>query len=151
MLIALIGMAIAASREQREHEDGRDGQRVRLPLRGTIRDRIGAPRDHGVHQGIDIYADADKTVYAHTGGVVDVIVDGRKSQFASRQRAGLFVELKADDGNLHRYLHMGSLQVHEGQRVEKGQPLGLIQEDHLHFEIRKGYRRYGEPQSPIFT
>jgi len=150
-VIALVGIAIAASREQASVEPAREGQWTRLPLRGRVRDRIGAPRSHGAHQGIDIYADSDKTVYAHTGGIVDVIVDGRKSHFASRQRAGLFVELKADDGNLHRYLHLGSLDVQEGQRIEKGQRIGVIEKDHLHFEIRRGYQRYGEPQLPILS
>ena len=127
------------------------GRRVRRPLRGMLRDGIGASRDHGTHQGFDIVpTEGDRTVYAYGDGTVDSIIDGRTSALQARRRAGLYIDVTGDDGNLHRYLHLFSVAVKAGQRVRRDQPIATIDGTHLHFEIRQGNRRTGKPLVPDF-
>ena len=57
------------------------------------------------------------------------------------------VYLTADDGRVFRYLHlqMDQLKVRKGDRVERGQPIGLVSNNfgktpttiHLHFEVKE--------------
>ena len=68
---------------------------------------------------------------------------------------GWIVEILADDGHLHRYLHnLKGLLVKRGQRVETGQRLGYQGSTgkstgkHLHFAVRKG-GRWGNYIDPL--
>ena len=68
---------------------------------------------------------------------------------------GWIVEILADDGHLHRYLHnLKGLLVKRGQRVETGQRLayqgstGKSTGKHLHFAVRKG-GRWGNYIDPL--
>lgn len=117
--------------------------RVELPISGEIRDRLGAPRSHGPHQGIDIYAPNGSAVKAWGNGIVKRVIDGRKSTKDSTKRAGLWIDVTGDDGNVHRYLHLGSVFVKSNMRITRGQPIGTIEGDHLHFEVRQGHNGYG--------
>jgi len=60
--------------------------------------------------------------------------------------AGYLVEVLADTGDLHRYLHNKTLLVSVGERVEAGDALGyqgstgLAFGKHLHFAVRLGGR-----------
>lgn len=118
-------------------------KRVELPIAGEIRDRLGAPRSHGPHEGIDIYAPNGSVVKAWGDGIVKRVMDGRKSDRDSSKRAGLWIDITANDGNTHRYLHLGSAFVKSDMRVTRGQPIGTIDGDHLHFEVRQGHNGYG--------
>lgn len=122
---------------------GAKGKRAYLPIAGEIRDRLGAPRSHGPHQGIDIYAPNGTLVKAWGDGIVKRVIDGRKSDKDSSKRAGLWIDIISDDGNTHRYLHLGSVFVKSDIRVKRGQPIGTIEGDHLHFEVRQGHNGYG--------
>lgn len=68
---------------------------------------------------------------------------------------GYIVEVLADNGHLHRYLHnLKGLLVKRGQRVETGQRLGYqgstgnTTGKHLHFAVRKG-GRWGKYIDPL--
>jgi len=127
------------------------GRRVRRPLRGIVGDGLGAARDHGPHQGFDIYpTEGDRTVYAYGAGTVADIIDGRASSLEARRRAGLYIDVAGDDGSLHRYLHLQRVSVQKGQRVQRDQPIATVAGSHLHFEIRRGKHKYGEPMVPDF-
>lgn len=129
----------------------RDARRIRRPLRGVVRDGLGAARAHGPHQGFDIFpTEGDRTVYAYGDGVVDDIIDGRQSAMQARKRAGLYIDVRGDDGNLHRYLHLDRVFVNKGQRVARDQPIATIAGSHLHFELRDGGRKYGPARVPDF-
>jgi murein DD-endopeptidase MepM/ murein hydrolase activator NlpD len=90
------------------------------------------------HQGQDIRPNSCKAA------VYDAVAaeDGVISQIGSYT-----VYLSADSGRLYRYLHlqMNQLKVHVGDRVTRGQPIGLVSNNfgstpttiHLHFEIKE--------------
>lgn len=127
------------------------GRKVRRPLRGVVRDGLGAARDHGPHQGFDIFpTEGDRTVYAYGDGVVADIMDGRQSTLEARRRAGLYIDVAGADGTLHRYLHLERVSVEKGQRVQRDQRIATIAGTHLHFEIRQGNSRTGKPLIPDF-
>jgi len=127
------------------------GRKVRRPLRGAVRDGLGAARDHGPHQGFDIFpTEGDGTVYAYGDGVVADIIDGRQSTLEARRRAGLYMEVAGSDGTLHRYLHLERVSVEKGQKVQRDQHIATIAGTHLHFEIRQGNSRTGKPLVPDF-
>lgn len=126
----------------------------------VLADRNGQGRPH---KGIDLFADAGTEVRAASGGVVLRVVDGRSSSRESQRRAGLFVDVRAGNALIYRYLHLGESRVKPGASVEPGTVLGtvarahtsgLAHEPHLHFEIRQGdfdpHRRdYGLPINPL--
>lgn len=98
------------------------------------------------HYGLDIFANSGTPVLAAYSGTVIRVVDGRQSTKESSQRAGLWVDIRGDDGLIYRYLHLGSHTVVSGQRIRQGESIGAIampktsglgEEPHLHFEIRK--------------
>ena len=143
------GAGSAAAATTRTNSLG--GRRTRRPLRGVVRDGLGAVREHGAHQGFDIFpTEGDRTVYAYGPGVVDDIIDGRQSTLQARRRAGLYVDVRGDDGMLHRYLHLERVFVGKGQRVARDQPIATIAGSHLHFELRDGGRKYGPARVPDF-
>ena len=127
------------------------GRKVRRPIRGVVRDGLDASRDHGPHQGFDLFpTEGDRNVYAYGDGVVADIIDGRQSALEARRRAGLYMEVAGSDGTLHRYLHLEQVSVEKGQRVHRDQRIATIAGTHLHFEIRQGNRRTGKPLVPDF-
>lgn len=117
------------------------------------------------HYGLDIFADSGTDVLSAYNGKVIRIVDGRQSTKESSRRAGLWVDIRGDDSLTYRYLHLGSHTVSSGQRVRKGETIGVIampntsglgDEPHLHFEIRKtDYTElrgsYGEAIDPLLA
>lgn len=154
-LLALAFLALRRSETEgqtqeqaRPREPKLDGKTIEIPVRGIIRDRLGAPRSHGPHQGIDIAAPAGSIVRAWGAGKVTRVVDGRKSDRESARRAGLWVDVLGDDGNTHRYLHLGRAAVSTGAYVRRGDEIGTVEKDHLHFEVRSGQTAYGTPLDP---
>jgi murein DD-endopeptidase MepM/ murein hydrolase activator NlpD len=124
------------------------GKRILIPVDGVISGVLGDQRTHGPHQGIDIAAPANSIVRAWGDGTVIRVVDGRNGDTDSKRRAGLWIDIAGDDGNTHRYLHLGKSLVRAGMRVVRGNKLGTVEKDHLHFEIRQGRNTYGTPQTP---
>jgi murein DD-endopeptidase MepM/ murein hydrolase activator NlpD len=96
--------------------------------------------------GAAVLAAAPGTVRGLRNGMADVGLQGAtKEQIAGRE-CGNGVVLTHDDGWETQYCHMrkGSIAVRVGQRVERGQKLGLVglsgntEFPHLHFTVRHG-------------
>lgn len=114
------------------------------------------------HKGLDIFAEARTVVRAAQAGKVIRVIDGRKSNKESSQKAGLWIDIQGHDRFVYRYLHLGESYVEENRSVDRAMPIGYIAEahasgsgesPHLHFEIRNGdYTRlrddYGMPLDP---
>lgn len=117
------------------------------------------------HYGLDIFANSGTGVLTAYAGTVIRVVDGRQSTKESSQKAGLWVDIRGDDGLIYRYLHLGRHDVSAGQRLKKGESIGVIampntsglgDEPHLHFEIRKTdftelRGSYGEAIDPLLA
>ena len=118
------------------------------PVRGILTSGFGYRSDpmthgRGVHQGVDIAASAGQPVHASADGVV--------------MRAGLVgglgkaVYLSHGYGLTTRYGHMSRVDVRPGQRVHRGDVVGLVGNTgrstgfHLHYEVRVD----GEPVNPL--
>ena len=87
------------------------------------------------HDGIDLAAPVGTPVRAAATGTVTFA--GRRGGY------GLVVMIDHGDGTQTRYAHQSRLDVHVGDRVAAGQPIGavgatgLATGPHLHFEIRR--------------
>jgi murein DD-endopeptidase MepM/ murein hydrolase activator NlpD len=82
------------------------------------------------HGGVDLRIPVGTPVFASSGGTVV-----RAGPYSDTP--GLSVELDHGDGMLTRYLHLSRLDVKAGQRVSRGQRLGLsgfATTPHLHWD-----------------
>lgn len=129
----------------------------------VMKDRNGKGRPH---HGVDLFAPAGTAVLAAQSGRVLRVEDGRRSSSESRQRAGLWIDIRGQNGRVFRYLHLGTAEVRAEQTVTQGQRIGSIatagtsglsgepRATHLHFEIRQSdwspsARKYGSPIDPL--
>jgi murein DD-endopeptidase MepM/ murein hydrolase activator NlpD len=86
------------------------------------------------HEGIDLRATLDSTVYAPGAGTV--ISAGWKGEY------GNMVEVDHGFGVITRYAHLSRINVRAGDVLTPRQPLGMIGATgratgaHLHYEIR---------------
>ena len=86
------------------------------------------------HPGLDIDGDRSNPVLASDGGVVKLVHYGRTGY-------GYQVVIDHENGILTRYAHFSKILVEQGQRIERGQTLGLVGTTgrstgtHLHYEI----------------
>lgn len=104
------------------------------PIQGShITSRIGN-RWGRMHPGLDIAAGIGTVVVAASDGVV--IARGRDGAY------GISVMLSHETGVTSRYAHLSAVFVRDGDKVKKGQILGLSGNTgrttgpHLHFEVR---------------
>ena len=101
------------------------------------------------HMAIDLVASdkSDTNIIAMEDGTVKTVINNVKgTNHKSKGTAtyGNYVEIKHTDGKTSLYAHMkyGSIQVHEGQKINKGDIIGTIGETgnaygkHLHLEVR---------------
>jgi len=110
----------------------------KLPVAGEISSEYGM-REHPLteqfkkHQGIDIAAPEGTAFYA--------AAMGRVSFAGPAGSYGNMVELQHVDGTVSRYAHASALNVVAGQRIHKGEVLGLVGSTgavtgaHLHYEM----------------
>jgi murein DD-endopeptidase MepM/ murein hydrolase activator NlpD len=107
----------------------------------------GAKRSGGrAHTGIDILAPAGTSVYAAKSGIA----------FCGNVPTGYgkYVMIYHPDGMQTMYAHLSEQRVYSGQKVRRGDLVGLVGktgnsanrliEPHVHFEIRE----HGEPVDP---
>lgn len=94
------------------------------------------------HTGVDVSTQPGAPIYAADGGTVTK---------ASRYDAyGICIIIKHDNGYETYYAHLSKVMVKAGDKVYKGQEIGLsgqtgrVTGPHLHFEVR----RYGVPTDP---
>lgn len=111
------------------------------PARGSISSRFGM-RDGRLHQGIDIAANFGDNIYSAEKGTVT---------FAEWYAGyGRLITIQHEGGLATYYGHCSKILVKKGQKVSKGQKIGLVGDSgmsngpHLHFEVRKN----GVPQNP---
>ncbi|RUT39494.1 M23 family metallopeptidase [Paenibacillus anaericanus] len=96
-----------------------------------------------LHAGTDIAVPEGTKIYAAADGIVE------KSTFS--KAAGNYINIKHDNGFSTRYLHLIRRNVKVGDRVKKGDLIGLSGNTgnstgpHLHFEIRMPN---GDPVDP---
>lgn len=123
--------AMLASRGVREYTVGQ-APNFQWPVSGKISSLYG-PRNGSFHYGLDIAAPLGTRVRAAAAGVVDYT--GTKSGY------GIMLIINHGNGWKSLYAHNSSLLVGIGERVYRGQPIGLIGATgnatgpHLHLEI----------------
>jgi len=94
------------------------------------------------HEGVDIANREGAPVHALASGVV--------THAGEEDGYGLMVEINHGNGYTTRYAHTSEVDVHVGDKVEKGQQIALVGTSgrstgpHLHFEIL----RNGKPINP---
>ncbi|HSM92189.1 MAG TPA: M23 family metallopeptidase, partial [Anaeromyxobacteraceae bacterium] len=112
------------------------------PLKGVLYGRFGV-RSGRRHDGIDLAAPEGTRVGAAASG--DVIYVGEQAGY------GRIVILRHAGGMVTLYAHMRRSLVEEGDRVDRGDPIGEVGQTgrtsgpHLHFEVRDGTR----PRNPL--
>jgi len=116
------------------------------PVRGDVITtyRNGSdPYAGGQHRGVDIAAPVGRGVSAPAGG--------RVTFAGTAGSSGLTVSIRTTDGRWDTsYLHLSSLSVSEGDRLEAGQRLGAVgttgrrssPRSHLHFGVREAGSRH---------
>ncbi len=108
------------------------------PVRGLLTSGFGYRSDpftaqRAMHRGIDIVAPAGKEVWATGDGVV--------TRAGRAQGLGNAVFLSHGFGFSTRYGHMSKVMVKEGQKVRRGDVIGLVGSSgratgtHVHYEI----------------
>jgi hypothetical protein len=109
---------------------------------------VGDPKDPAsyVIYGKPVYAVAEARVVAAVDGLPDTPPGALPVGIPLEQADGNHVVLDLGDGRYALYAHLkpGSVLVHEGERVRRGQVLGLVgtsgnsSEPHLHFHVTDG-------------
>src|SRR5262249_33046033 len=118
------------------------------PVKGILTSGFGYRSDpmtgeQGIHQGGDIPAPARQPIHASADGIVV-----RAGEVTGLGRA---VYLAHGYGLVTRYGHMSRVDVHPGQRLKRGDILGLVGNTgrstgyHLHYEVRLD----GAPVNPL--
>jgi len=118
------------------------------PVKGVITSRFGPRRDPlnekaGFHEGIDFRGRIGDKVYATAAGVV--------SRAFRNGSYGNFVEIDHKNGYRTRFAHLKSFKVAAGDKISRGQLIGLVGNTgrstgpHLHYEMT--YR--GKPINPV--
>jgi murein DD-endopeptidase MepM/ murein hydrolase activator NlpD len=99
------------------------------------------------HDGVDIALPANSKIIATAPGTV--ILSNNSNLMAG---FGNYIEIDHGKGIITRYAHLGELKVHYGQRVTRGQLIGLSGSSggsiapHLHYEVIKN----GKNVNPVF-
>lgn len=97
-----------------------------------------------LHAGIDFTSPIGTPIYATGNGIVER-ADGESSGY------GLCVQINHGYGYLTLYAHMSKMLVTPGQKVRRGQVIGLLGNTglstgpHCHYEVHKN----GEPVNPV--
>ncbi len=121
----------------------------RMPLEGARLSSDFGMRMHPViggrrqHKGVDLASPSGTPVFATADGIV-----GRAERFSSY---GNYVQIEHGAALETRYAHLSHIAVTQGQRVRKGDVIGLVGSTgrstgpHLHYEVRVA----GEAVNPI--
>jgi len=113
------------------------------PVRGLLNSGFGPRKDPftgegAFHPGLDISTRKDEPVLATAEGVV--IKSGWSGDYGKQ------VEIAHSTGYMTVYGHLDEVLVKEGQRVRRGEKVGLVGSTgrstgpHLHYEVRKDDR-----------
>lgn len=103
-----------------------------------------------MHEGIDISLSAGSYIYATADGVISDV--GRNSTY------GLMIDVKHGPGVVSRYAHLSKVLVSEGEKICRGEVIGLVGSSghstgpHLHYEVRiNGRARNPKPYIEIVS
>ncbi len=102
------------------------------------------------HPGIDIRAQKGTNVYAVKDGTVQKII----TTYKQNRGYGKFINLAHEGNFLTRYAHLDSILVKKGQKVKKGNLIGLVGQTGLatgpllHFELLKDMKKV-DPENYI--
>ncbi|WP_194841395.1 peptidoglycan DD-metalloendopeptidase family protein [Salinibacillus xinjiangensis] len=107
------------------------------PTAGGIITSYMGPRGGGYHSGIDISGVSNRTIYAAEDGVVS-------SAGYQNNGYGNRIVINHQNGTKTTYSHLSFIHVSSGQKVSKGQAIGVMGATgnstgvHLHFEVYVG-------------
>lgn len=106
------------------------------PYKGQF--RVSQEYKGSTHQGLDLVGLTSKDLYSTTDGTVEIASNADPNGF------GLYVRIRASDtGWIYYYGHMSSVCVRVGQKVKKGDKIGVEGStghstgSHCHYEVRK--------------
>jgi len=119
-----------------------------LPVNTKISSRFGRRTDplnkkRGFHAGIDFKGD--------TGDKIRTTGDALVKKSAYNKGLGYYIILSHGNGYETKYAHLSKRLVKQGDRVKRGQTIGLVGNSgrstgsHLHYEVR----RYGKAINPM--
>lgn len=96
------------------------------------------------HNGIDIAMEENTPLVSYTNGTIDYVGEDPGGY-------GYFVDIKDNQGVIHRFAHLNSITVQEGDTTYPGQQIGLSGNTglstgaHLHWEVHVN----GNPINPM--
>lgn len=131
---ALVGLALVLAV---------DRKRMAWPVRGTITDPFGTPRNYGPHNGMDIAAPQGTPVVAPLDGIVSAV--------GSNATSGNFVRIQHAGALETAYAHLFRVFVGKGETLRRGDEFaevgstGTSTGPHLHFVVRVN----GEAVNPM--
>jgi murein DD-endopeptidase MepM/ murein hydrolase activator NlpD len=144
LVVLLVSLAVAPAASARPDSAAR--LQMTWPASGTVTAQFGQWRGNHRHAGIDIGMLRTLRLRSVLAGRVKQV--GYASGYDGY---GQVVVLDLPGPYTALYAHLSSVRVHPGQRVRKGQRLGLAgctgscTGTHLHFEIK----RRGVPVNPL--
>jgi murein DD-endopeptidase MepM/ murein hydrolase activator NlpD len=108
----------------------------RWPVYGRVVNAFGEQLDDRINNGVYISAPSGSDVSASESGVITFA--------GAREHFGNLIIVKHPNSWVSTYAHLGSVNVIIGEKIRKGQPIGIvgmtgsINSPQLYFEIRRG-------------
>ena len=121
---------------QKEEKTQIKDPQFRWPVYGRVVYAFGEELDDRINNGIYISAPSGSDVNASESGVVTFV--------GAREHFGNLIIVKHPNSWVSTYAHLGSINVIIGEKIRKGQPIGIvgmtgsINSPQLYFEIRRG-------------
>jgi murein DD-endopeptidase MepM/ murein hydrolase activator NlpD len=115
------------------------------PVRGAVTGRFGEGRGGHEHAGLDVPAPSGTPIKAAADG--RVIMRGEEDGYGN-------YTCVAHERFSTCYAHQSRFRTKLGKRVRQGEVIGYVGNtgnspvEHLHFEVRRGTRPWGEPVNP---
>lgn len=100
---------------------------------------------HSKHDGLDLVGITSKNIHSTVNGVV--YHAGYENPNNHKQGFGLFVCIKADNGNFYYFGHLSEICVEANQRVKITDKIGVEGStgystgSHLHYEVRPKFEK----------
>lgn len=98
-----------------------------------------------MHEGLDFAGSINTEIYATADGIVTLTEDSRRGY-------GKEIVISHEFGYTTKYAHLNAIKVTTGQKIKRGQLIGLMGSTgkstgtHLHYEVRLN----GQPINPLF-
>jgi murein DD-endopeptidase MepM/ murein hydrolase activator NlpD len=138
VLVAFLVASLAVAPPASARTDAPERLQLLWPAQGTVTSRFGEWRGSHRHAGIDIGMLRTLRLRAASAGVVK-----RTGYVPGYDGYGKIVLLDLPGPYTALYAHLSNVRVRPGQRVRKGQRLGLAgctgscSGTHLHFEMKR--------------